>query len=73
MTNHLAHTAREVHGWLGSSLPTDGSLIGQVAPKTDLQTHLAIADSILSRPEDPEDLIHNIEWLLGFRRMGLAS
>ena|SRR5208282_2187267 len=36
MTNHLAHTAREVDGWLGSSLPTDVSLIGQLAPKMDL-------------------------------------
>jgi hypothetical protein len=34
--------------------------------------HLAIADSLLSGPEDPEDLIHNIEWLFAFRRMGLA-
>jgi hypothetical protein len=31
------------------------------------------AGILLSRPEDPEDLIHNIEWLLGFGRMGLAS
>src|ERR1700722_9409773 len=31
MINHLAHTAREVCGWLGSALPTDVSLIGQVA------------------------------------------
>jgi hypothetical protein len=38
MTDHLAHTAREVCGWLGSSLPTGVSLVGQVAPKTD--THL---------------------------------
>src|SRR5271166_6554486 len=37
MTNHLAHTAREVYGWLGSSLPTHVSLIEQVAPKTDLR------------------------------------
>ena len=29
MTNHLAHTARELYDWLGSSLPTDVSLIGK--------------------------------------------
>ena len=33
MTNHLAHTAREVCDWLGSSLPTHVSLIGQVLRK----------------------------------------
>ena len=32
-----------------------------------------VPDSHLSRPEDPEDLFHNIEWLFAFRRMGLAS
>jgi hypothetical protein len=33
ITNHLARTARNVYGWLGSSLPTDVSLIGKLLRK----------------------------------------
>ena len=33
MTNHLAHTERELYDWLGSSLPTDVSLIGKFLRK----------------------------------------
>src|ERR1700678_1965311 len=68
ITNHLARTAREVYGWFGSSLPTDVSLIGQVAPKTELHVDCPMAVQSMSSKSEWDDT-PNAGWV---REVGIA-